>query len=170
MKCLKPPDTHHLAAAQGWLGLGNHFEANAELERITVRARIHPDVLEAGCLIYAKARKWQACVDIAATLVRLAPERAEGWIQRSFALHALKRTQEAFEKLLPVAIRFPNVWVIPYNLACYCSQLGRFDEAQAWFKRAIVIDEKCVQRAGIDDPDLQPLWDSMSTTLWQRVE
>jgi len=26
------------------------------------------------------------------------------------------------------------------------------------------------KRAAIDDPDLQPLWDRMSGTLWKRAE
>ncbi len=34
MKPLSPADCAHLQAADGWLDLGNHFEANAELERI----------------------------------------------------------------------------------------------------------------------------------------
>jgi hypothetical protein len=29
----------------------------------------------------------------------------------------LKRTQEAFDELLPVAGTFPKVWTIPYNLS-----------------------------------------------------
>jgi hypothetical protein len=35
MKPLNIPDIHHLRAAVGWLELGNHLEANAELENIT---------------------------------------------------------------------------------------------------------------------------------------
>jgi tetratricopeptide (TPR) repeat protein len=94
--------------------------------------------------------------DIAAALVKLTPECSDSWVHRSFALHLLNRTQEAFDNLLPVAEKFPDVWQIPYNLACYCSVLGRFDESQHWFKKAIVIDDKTVQRAGIDEPDLKP--------------
>ena len=122
-------------------------------------------MLEVRWQVLANAKKWDACVDIASEIVRLAPGRSDGWIHRSFSLHALKRTQEALDKLLPAAQEFPQVWTIPYNLACYCSKLGRFDEAKEWFKRAVLIDEKPVQRSGIDDPDLQPLWDSMSVTI-----
>jgi hypothetical protein len=82
----------------------------------------------------------------------------------------MKRTQEAFDKLLPVAQRFPRVWAIPYNLACYCAQLGRLDECEQWFKQAMLIDQRTVQRAALDDPDLKPLWDSMSGTLWKRAK
>lgn len=162
--------SHHLRAAQGWLELGNHLEANDELERITPQLRAHPDVLEVRWHIYAHAKKWDACVDIASAIVKLAPESSFGWIQRSFTLHELKRMQEAFDQLLPVAEMFPKVWTIPYNLACYCAQLGRLDESQAWFKNAMAIDEHTVKGVALDDPDLKPLWDSMSGTLWKRTE
>jgi hypothetical protein len=32
----------------------------------------------------------------------------------------------------------------------------------------MTIDEKTVQRVAIDDPDLKPLWDSVSNTVWKR--
>jgi tetratricopeptide (TPR) repeat protein len=170
MKPLPAPDSHHLRAAQGWLELGNDQEASEELERITPQLRAHPDVLEVRWHIYAHAKKWDACVDIASAIVKLAPESSFGWIQRSFALHELKRTQEAFNHLLPVANKFPKVWNVPYNLACYSAQLGRLDECQVWFKKAMAIDEHTVKRMALDDPDLKPLWDSMSGTLWKRAE
>jgi tetratricopeptide (TPR) repeat protein len=153
-----PPDSHHLAAAQGWLELGNHIEANAELERIAPTLRAHPDVLEVRWHISAHAKKWDACVEIAGAAIKLDPNRPDAWIHRSFALHELKRTQEAFNRLLPVADRFPKVWTIPYNLACYCAQLGRLDESREWLKKAMAIDERTVTLAAADDPDLKPLW------------
>jgi len=170
MKRLSPPDSHHLKAAEGWLELGDPLQANEELEKIMPQLRVHPDALEIRWQIYAKEKKWEACVDIAATIVKFAPEKQSGWIQRSFALHELKRTEEAFDNLLPVAERFSDVWTIPYNLACYCSQLQRLDEAQKWFKKAMAIDEKTVKQAAVDDPDLLPLWDSMSGILWKRTK
>ena len=114
---LEPPDSMYLRAAQGWLELGNHLEANEELERIAPELRAHPDVLEVRWHIYAQAKKWDVCVDLAGAIIKLDRDRAEPWIHRSFALHELKRTQEAFDQLLPVADRFPQVWTIPYNLA-----------------------------------------------------
>jgi hypothetical protein len=44
VKPLEPPDTHHLNAVLGWLELGNHVEANAELEKVTPVLRSHPAV------------------------------------------------------------------------------------------------------------------------------
>lgn len=150
--------------------LGNHVEADIELDEITPEFRAHPDVLEMRWHICAKKQNWVACVDIAGAIIQMDPNRPEAWIHRSFALHELKRTQEAFEQLLPVANRFPKVWTIPYNLSCYCAQLGRIEECKEWFKKAMAIDEHGAQRVAVDDPDLKPLWDSMGGTTWKRCE
>ena len=170
IKPLSASDMHHLRAAQGWVELGNHLEADTELEKIVNEYRVHPDVLEVRWSIYESQKHWEACVDIAETIIGLESERATAWIHRSFALHELKRTQEALDRLLPAADKFPDIWNIPYNLACYCAQLGRLDECEVWFKRAMEIDEQTVKRAAIDDPDLKPFWDSMGGTIWKRCE
>ncbi len=52
---------------------------------------------------------------------------------------------------------------VPYNLACYCAQLGRLEESQAWFKQTMALDKQTIKRAALDDPDPKPLWDSMWT-------
>jgi tetratricopeptide (TPR) repeat protein len=156
MRPLEPPDRFHLEAAQGWLELGNYAEAIEELEGIAAVNRAHPDVLEIRWHVCAHAKKWAACVDIAEAIIKLDPTRPDAWIHRSFALHELKRTQDAFDQLLPVADRFPEVWTIPYNLACYCAQLGRLDECRKWLKKAVTIDEHTVKRAAINDPDFKP--------------
>ena len=44
----------HLEAAEGWVELGNHLEANEELERITAENRAHPAVLGVRWQIYTK--------------------------------------------------------------------------------------------------------------------
>ena len=77
----------------------------------------------------------------------------------------MKRTQEAFDQLLPVAGKFPRLWTIPYNLACYCAQLGRLEECQDWFNQAKGIDERAARRAALDDPDLKPFRDRLSGKL-----
>ena len=165
---LSPRDQIFLNAAEGWLGLGDHLAANEELENISAALRAHPRVLELRLEVYWAAEKWAACFEIAHSLVKIMPDNAHAWIGRSFALHCLKRTQEAYDFLLPASDRFPKNWTLPYNLACYCSQLNRLDEAANWFKKAMTINEKTVQLEALADPDLKPLWDSMSGTLWKR--
>ena len=161
MKPLQPPDSHHLSAADGWLGLGRHIEANEELEKIAPENAAHPDVLEVLWRIYAKTGQWHFCVDIAAAIIKLDEERSFGWIHSSIALHKLKRTQEAFDQLKSVAYRFPDVWRIPYGLACYSAQLERFIDSRLWLRKAMDIDSEMVRRTAISDPDLLPLWANM---------
>ena len=95
-------DQRHLEAAEGWLELGLPLEATAELSKIGRLQQSHPDVLELRWHISAKAKTWLTCAEIAATLIQIAPDRVDGWIHRSFALHELHRTQEAFDQLLMV--------------------------------------------------------------------
>jgi tetratricopeptide (TPR) repeat protein len=161
-------DKRRLLAAEGWLELGLPVDAHGELEKITPALRDHPDVLEVRWHIYAAEKKWAACVEVATAVIKLAPDRSDGWIHRSFALHEMKKTQAAFDLLLPVADKFPDVWTIPYNLACYASRLHQFDEAQKWLKQAVVVDEETVREAATEDKDLKPLWDSLGGTMWKR--
>jgi tetratricopeptide (TPR) repeat protein len=99
MNPLQPPDSHHIKAAEGWLGLGNWQEANEELERITPQNRAHSDVLEVRWEIYAKAKKWEECVDIAGAIIKIDPNRSEAWIHRSFALYELKRAGQPSKRV-----------------------------------------------------------------------
>jgi hypothetical protein len=63
VKSLRPPDSIHLQAAEGWIGLGNYADANEELEQIAAANHAHPDVLQLRWRIYAAAKKWDACLD-----------------------------------------------------------------------------------------------------------
>ena len=83
---------------------------------------------------YFRAQKWDYVVTVAETLVKMLPKETKVWIQRSFALHRLGRTQEAFDKMLPGVKEFRTDWKILYSLACHRAQLGRWDECQDWFK------------------------------------
>jgi len=76
---LEPPDIFHVDAAKGWLELGDHIAANDELENVSARLRAHPDVLDVRWQIYARAKKWEACVEIAAAIIKVAPGRSDGW-------------------------------------------------------------------------------------------
>jgi tetratricopeptide (TPR) repeat protein len=159
MKSLEQPDRVHLNAASGWLGLGNYEEAHNELEQISNEKRTHPAVLLTRCEIYMAAKKWDYVISIAETLMEQLPKLSQPWIFRSYALHALNRTQEAFELLLPAAEGFPKLWIVRYNLACYCSRLGRIKEAMGWLEQAIdFTDEEDIRQMALDDPDLEPLW------------
>jgi tetratricopeptide (TPR) repeat protein len=158
VKPLEPPDSHYVLAAQGWLELGDHREAAAELEKIGKRCRTHPDVLELEWSISAAAKDWNACVDAAERQVKAAPKSPAGWIHRSFALHVLKRTKEAADLLLPAARAFPKDWLVRYNLACYACQMGNHAEAWDWLQNAFELgDERQIRLMALEDADLKDL-------------
>ena len=157
MNPLNATDLHHLRAAEGWLDLGNAEEARHELAEISASRLDHPDVLELSWLLFAREENWSACVKTAELLVQQAPERPGGWIHRSFALHELHRTEEAYQLLKPVRRIFSDHWVIPYNLACYLAQLGRIKDAAKALHDALQVDSEAVKKTALADPDLEPL-------------
>jgi predicted Zn-dependent protease len=158
MNPLEPPDTHYLSAAEGWLELGNPAEAAGELDRLPASIQEHPQVLRLRWRIGAASKQWEECIRIATRLIELEPEETFGWVHRSFSLHELKRTAEAHAALAPMACKFPNDFVVPYNMACYSCQLGRLKEARLWLKQAMKIaGADTIKKMAKDDPDLRPL-------------
>jgi Flp pilus assembly protein TadD len=158
---LQPPDSHHLSAAQGWLGLGNQDEANQELEKITPGNQAHPSVLATRLEICATAGKWDAAADTAAQLVEQERNEPMAWITLAYATRRKPGggMVQAKEVLIPAQKLFPKVWLIPYNLACYECQLGNQKEARAWLKKAFKLgDSKELKRMALKDPDLEPFW------------
>ena len=161
MKALEPPALLYLEASKGWEMLGCLPEAVQELDQIPPHLQVHPDVLETRFAIFAKAKKWSICMELAAAMLDLAPERPTTWINSAFTLHELKQTQEAWEALFSVKDRFPDVPTIPYNLACYACQLGRVDDSRDLLRRAFKIGGDQYRRMALQDADLQPLWDEI---------
>ena len=60
--------------------------ANAELENIRAEWRAHPDVLDLRWLIYSHHEQWDACLDIASAIVKMAPDRVWRWVHKAYAL------------------------------------------------------------------------------------
>jgi len=147
----------------GWLGLGNATEARRELESISPAHREHPEVLEVWWAILAEQEKWIDALASAEKLITQAPDQQSGWIQQSYALHELKRTREAYERLVPAVEKFSDAYVIPYNLACYQCQLGNEADALNWLRRAVkASDAQTIHAMGMKDPDLSPLRDEIA--------
>jgi predicted Zn-dependent protease len=159
MKPLELHDQRHLEAAQGWFELGNCIESTEELDQITREMGGHPSVLEVRFHIYAAAKKWEYAAEIAKAISEFAHESPFGYIHQAYSLHELKRTQEAWNVLLPVVDRFPKEYIIRYNLACYACQLGNLKEARDWLKKASdLAGTKQIKLMALKDADLEPLW------------
>lgn len=164
---LEAPDVHHLLAAQGWLELGNTCEAGEEIARISMENLEHPDVLEVRWAICAGGERWEAGLDVAEALLRIAPERASGWLHRAYALRRVKGggLQRAWDALRPGYDKFPKAEVISYNLACYAAQMGRLNEAWEWLHKSMEAagDVEVIKQMALGDMDLHPLWDRIRT-------
>jgi uncharacterized protein HemY len=161
MKRLAPPDTHHLDAASGWLGLGCADDAHDELEKISSANQNHPDVLELRWTLCAHEKAWADALKIAELEVRSAPDDAGGWLHRAYALRRVKNggLPKAWDALLPAAKQFPDEPVIAYNLSCYACQMQQLDMAREWLQRAVAAGKKeAIKEMALADDDLQPLW------------
>jgi tetratricopeptide (TPR) repeat protein len=156
---LTTSDKFHIRAAEGWLELGNHIEANEELENITPALRGHPEVLSLRFQIYSKAEKWDYAAEIARAISEMLPDNPYGPFHLAFSLHELKRTKEAYDVLISVVDKFPDEHLMRYNLACYSCQLGDLKEAYQWLEKAIdLTGKKDIRQMALDDKDLEPLW------------
>jgi predicted Zn-dependent protease len=153
-------DYYHLRSADGWLDLGNHLEASAELDGISAAVQNHPVVLQMRWRISAKAKQWGNCVAIASTLTTVAPENPQGWINLGNALYFSGHTQAAYDQIHAVLPQFPKDHFLHYNLACYACQLGLLEEAKDMLGQAFKMDEATnLKSQALQDLDLKPLWD-----------
>ncbi len=125
--------------------------------------RAHPFVLRVRYGIYAMAQKWEMAAEIARGISEILPDNSWGYIQWAYSLHELKRTREARCVLLPVADKCPDDYLIRYNLACYCCQLGERKESLQSLDKAIdLAGKKHIRLMALEDPDLEPLWNDIS--------
>ena len=134
MQILEPPDSHHLDAAIGWLGLGCADDSRAELEKISAVNQLHSDVLEVRWTICAHDQRWNDALTIAELELQTTPEESSGWLHRAYAVRRVRDggLPQAWRALLPAVEKFSTEPIIPYNLACYACQLNQLTDARTW--------------------------------------
>lgn len=159
---LQPPDSHHLAAAKGWLELKAFDDAARELEAIRPELRDHPAVLEIRWALAANAGNWPEALAISDSLTRLVPDKPEGWIYQGSALAELNRHEEAHSTLLRGHERFPQDEILAYDLACVCCALDREDEAVKWIRKSITMAGDEMRKRALEDPDLERIHQRLS--------
>jgi predicted Zn-dependent protease len=158
---LGPPDSHHLDAAIGWLGLGCVAEAQAELRVISAANQKHPAVLEVRWTVCAREKLWTEALHIAQNELAAAPDDACGWLHRAYALRRVPDggLSRAWTALLPAAEKFPTEPIIAYNLSCYACQMQQLDIARHWLRQAMKIGgQEAIRKMALADDDLKPLW------------
>jgi tetratricopeptide (TPR) repeat protein len=143
----------------GYLHLEMYAEANDELENLPNEAKAHPLVLLGRLELLMEMARWEDGVILGQSLCELWPDEYEFWFKAAYCLHEDKRTAEAKATLIraPAAIRDTALYC--YNLACYETQLGNLGEAKTLLKQCFQKDKR-LREGALDDPDLEPLWDS----------
>ena len=140
------------------LNLGMLDDAALALEEIEPEDKTRSEVLGARVGIYLAAKKWDMAAAVASHLVKIEPETSGWWINLAYA----KRRCEGIESAEAILLRARELHhdnaMIEFNLACYASVAGRFEEAKERLKRAVELDKQ-FQKVAIDDEDLRPLWD-----------
>lgn len=164
IKPLQPPDSMFLTSAEGWLGLGDIAAASAELDNITPELCVHPAVLEVRWQIYAKAKRWDACIEIARTLADLVPTDVNNWVHLAYSTRQAKDGGlESAVKILKGAVEaFPKNPLICYYLACYTAQQKELVVSKKWWDPAMDIAvangwQQKLRLMAIGDPELEPL-------------
>ncbi len=159
---LEWPASQFAWAALGWLGLGDWRSAADELSRIHPKFLAHPFVARIRVRLWLRQNP-DLALALTNELLKVMPDEPECLIHRSFALHELARTQEAYDLLRPTLDRFPENPTIPYNIACYLCQLGLFLEAHEMLIKSFAIDSGMSRRLrALSDPELAPLWPEIS--------
>jgi hypothetical protein len=163
---LEPPDSHHLDAALGWLGLGCADDARDELRKISAANQSHPLTLEVRWAWCAHEKRWPDALQIAELELQSAPGDCSGWLHRAYALRRVTGggLPQAWDALLPAAEKFPKEPVVAYNLSCYACQMQQLDIARWWLQCAIKAGKKdAIKKMALADDDLKPLWTEIET-------
>jgi tetratricopeptide (TPR) repeat protein len=157
-------DRHHIDAAEGWIMLGNAREARLELGGVSPEAQMHPEALRVWYGLAAMEGLWSEAHTLAERLVKLQPASTDAWVWRAYALRRMPQggLKQAWKALLPALEQFPREWIFPYNLSCYACQLGRLDEARAYYFKALSLGGTEVRRMAMEDDDMLPLRSEIS--------
>ena len=146
-----------LLAADGYLFLGLPLEALKEMESIDDSAQHASPVLRARVRVLLHLKCWDQANALSEAGNSLYPEENEFTVQRAFALHQLKKGNDAVQVLLSAPEWIRRTGILHYNLACYEAQLGDLTTARQCIQTAIEINSSFKKNARTD-PDLARLW------------
>lgn len=84
-----------------------------------------------------EAQDWDKVLATANALIRIDEQDGQAWYRKGFALHAMRRYDQALECHIRAA-GFPKVGpTAAYNAACVYALTGRPDQAFAWLEKAV---------------------------------
>ena len=146
-----------LHAADGYLYLGMLDDALKELESIEEERRDESAVLLARIRLLLHKKQWRSAEELSEHGAGLHPDEGEFTVQRAFALHQMRKGEQAVQVLMSAPDWIRRTGILHYNLACYEARLGDLTIARQCIDAAIQINEGIKKSARLD-PDLQALW------------
>jgi predicted Zn-dependent protease len=151
-----------LERAEGYLDLKMTGPARRELDRIPAAYHAHPAFLSVRLQAALAGEHWAEAAELAGLLRQLEPGEPIHLIQLAYATRRAKGIEEARMLLLEALKTFPDVDVIPYNLACYECQLGNLEASLEYLGRATAKDARWREIA-LEDEDLKAIWPRLET-------
>lgn len=152
----------HFERAQGWLLLDKFAEAIAALDAIPCAFQSRPEVLIVRAHTHQSARQWPQAETIFRHLLAVDATEPHYWIGLAYAVRRSQSIEKAEPILSDAHRRFPDVALIPYNLACYAAQLDRLKEAERLLREAIRLDATLRDLAQTDS-DLAAFWERLKS-------
>jgi len=144
-------------AAEGYIELGMHLDADAELEAIEPELRTDTQVLALRVRIYSALKKWEMMLTVAKVLALRDPHCVQWAVSWAYATRRAVSIDAARLVLLEAVERVPGSAILHYNLACYDCCLGDLAAAKTRLAHAISLEPRFREKA-LDDEDLAPLW------------
>ncbi len=151
------PTTTRLSYANGYMELGMLKEAGSELDAIAPTDRLRSEVLLMRSKLYMESQNWEVMAAVSKQLAEQLPDSPHAWTNWAYALREMNRNEEAKEVALHGLALHPQEPILWFNLACYCSLLGEFQDASDHLDSAIKLD-KDFEKESVEDPDLEGLW------------
>jgi predicted Zn-dependent protease len=146
-----------LSAADGYIWLGLPEEALEELNGLHPRKRKNAGVIAMRIRALLHLKRWEESAQLAERALNNYPEENEFTVQRAFALHKMRKGDEAIQVMLSAPEWIRRTGILHYNLACYEAQLGDLKTARQCIRAAIELNV-AFKKSARKDPDLQRLW------------
>jgi len=125
-------------------------------------SRYLPEVLAVRLELFRGLKKWDLMEAVARKLTPYDPDDVQWWISWAFATRRSDSIEAARAILVKAVEQHFDVAVVHSNLACYECQLGNLELAKGHLKLSFKI-KKRLRLNALDEPDLEPLWDSLGT-------
>lgn len=127
----------HLESVEGYLALGMHDDALAEVDAVLARQPGCAVSINARALVLLSARRYADAEVWLEKLLAVQPKSVDGWIHLAYCRRRTKSLDAAIEALEGALRLRADHPLANYNMACYRAVQGRHAEALRLLGNAI---------------------------------